>query len=167
MGLPNRIEGDMFVDGNLSAKGLTVPAGSVSDTNVAAGAPGSYIAAEKVRLQAHKLYTQNGPAVAEDRAIYRSYGLTGTVLTFVAGSIVAAIGADTVTVDCKKNGTSILAAPITLNSSNTARVAASATLATTTVVAGDLFEVVVITNHTSGTLPSGIFAELVLDEDPQ
>jgi hypothetical protein len=95
------------------------------------------------------------------------YGVSGTLLSFKAGSIVANIGAATVTLDLKKNGVTALSAVITLNNANTARVAVSGTLSVTTLAAGDVLEVVATATAGGGTLATGVFAELRWKEDAQ
>jgi hypothetical protein len=83
------------------------------------------------------------------------------------GSIAKAIGDSTVTVDVKKNGTSVLSSVVTLNSSNTARIAVAATIDGTQddLVAGDWLEVVITISAGTGTLPTGVFVQVEVDQD--
>jgi hypothetical protein len=76
-------------------------------------------------------------------------------------------GNDTCTVDLLKNGTTILSSTIGLASSDTARVAKTGTISNASLVAGDCLEVKVIATHNAGTLPQGVFAEIILNEDAQ
>jgi hypothetical protein len=93
-------------------------------------------------------------------------GATATVIKFLAGCIVIPIGAATVTVDLRKNGSTILTGVITLNSSSISRIAQAATILTTSAVVGDWFDVVVTATASTGTLPTGVFWQLEIDEDP-
>jgi hypothetical protein len=92
------------------------------------------------------------------------HGASATINSFKAGSVTACVGAATITVDLKKNGTSVLSAPITLNSSSTAYVVQSGTVTTTSLVAGDVLEVVVTATAGGGTLGNGVFAVAQVDE---
>jgi hypothetical protein len=105
-------------------------------------------------------------AVGESRVIHEALN-TGTITDFRAGAVTVPIGADTVSVDLKKNGTSILSAPISITSSFTTRVSQAATIATPGIVAGDVLEVVITINHTSGTLPQEVFCTLNVNEQSQ
>lgn len=168
MPLRNYLNGDLYVDGNFSCRGFSLPSGAVQDSSVAAGALGNYIQSTKLRQQIKKTYAQpNVTAVTETKPIWVAFGATGTLVAFEAGSIVAAIGAATVTLDLKKNGASVLSSVITLNNANTARIVVNATFASTAYVTGDWFDVVVVATAGGGTLPTGLFAFLVATEDPQ
>ena len=90
----------------------------------------------------------------------------GTVNSVKAGSIAAAIGDSTVTIDIKKNGSTILSAVITLDSSNTARITEAGTISRAgTFVAGDWYEVVIIATAGTRTLPTGVFVLCEVDQD--
>jgi hypothetical protein len=156
---------DLYINGTLQAKSFVPPAGSVLNASVV-GLAG--ISASKLQHQYQQVYAQpNATATTETKAIHLVYGLTSSILAFKTGSIVANIGAATVTVDLKKNGSSVLSAPVTLNNANTGRVAVSATVTGTTGAAGDLYEVVVTATAGGGTLATGVFAELIINEDAQ
>lgn len=158
-----RIEGDVAVTGTLVAiGGLSVPDGSIDADAIEAAAGIEYTKLEHEHRAAHR---QSGtPASATDGiAVIR--GATGTLLSVKAGTVVACIGAATITVDVKKNGTTVLSGVITLDSTNTARVAEAGTLSVTTLAAGDLLEVVVVATAGGGTLGTGLFVEVRWAED--
>ena len=160
---------DWVVGGNLSSKTFSAPVSCISDTAVAtpsAGAAG--INTTKNNHRQHARYAQpNTTAVTETRPIWITYGTSGTLVKFRAGSIVANIGAATVTVDLWKNGSSILSAPITLNSSDTARTPVDVgSFTSTTTAAGDWFDAVITATAGGGTLATGVYAELIVDENP-
>ena len=88
----------------------------------------------------------------------------GVVDSFRAGSIAAAVGDSTVSVELKKNGTSVLAAAIALDNANTAYVPEAGSVNTPAYVAGDVFTVQVSISAGTGTLPQGVFASAVFQE---
>lgn len=148
------IPNDVQILGDLSARTMTIPPGSLDDAGVKAGAN---IDPSKLGHYHEPTYGQNGSATSETRAFFRARS-AGAVLEFLAGSIAIAIGDSTVTIDLKKGGSSILSSVITLNSSRTARVAVAGTLTGGAVIAaGDLLEVVVVATVGTGTLPTGVF----------
>jgi hypothetical protein len=160
---PTVIQGDVYVAGNLSASTQSVPANAITDTQVAAGAG---ISATKSNRFVQPEYAQpNTTATTETKVLHtvRAVG-GGTVAEFAVGSIVAAIGAATVTFDLKKNGTSILSGVVTLNSSSTAYVIQIASISTPTVAQGDVLSVVITATASGGTLPTGIFCSLRVNE---
>lgn len=163
MAAATRIEGDVYVNGNVSSKTATLPSSTVTDASVQANAA---IDATKLQHQHRHVFTQpNSAATSETKVIYGCYGATGTVIAFSAGSIAIAVGAATVTVDLKKNGSSILTSVITLDTANTARVVEAGTLSgSTSLVAGDVLEVVTAATAGGGTLPTGVFAVLTVNE---
>lgn len=162
----SRHEGDHHFTGAVTIGGtLAVPANSVGDNAIPAGAG---ISATKLEHRHQITYAQpNTAATSETRAIHVVYGATGTTLAVKAGSIAKAVGDATVTVDVKKNGTTILSGVITLDSGNTNRVAESGTVSVPGLVAGDLLEIVTVATIGTGTLPTGVFVNVVIDEDPQ
>lgn len=161
--MSTRIDSDVYVAGNLNSQSLTVPVGTILDAAVNSAAD---IAATKLEHRHKLVYAQESAtnAASEARAMFACYGATANVIAFEAGSVVAATGDSTVTVDLKKNGSSILTAVITLDSANTARVVESGVIATAGLVDGDVLEVVIVATAGTGTLPKGVFAGLVVDE---
>ena len=157
------VDNDLIVPGTLYAKNMTAPPSSVTDSSVAAGAN---IATSKLRHKYHPSYGQaNTAALSETRPLYVVRGATALVVKFCVGSIAAAAGNATVTVDLQKNGATVLTGVVTLNSSSVARLIQSASILTTAAVVGDWFDVVITATIGSGTLPTGVFCELEIDED--
>lgn len=149
-------DGNLHVKGRLTCELMTIPDETVDDDAVAADAD---IDADKLEHRHLKGHSQpNTTATAETRTIHVARG-SGTLEEFVAGSIAKAVGDSTVTIDLKKNGSSILTAPITLNSSNTNRVAATQTISSAAYVAGDWFEIVITISAGTGTLPTGVYGQ--------
>jgi len=162
------ITGDVVIRGNLQPSTISQPANSIADVNVgtpAAGAAG--VASSKLNHRYHKHWPQpNTTATTETRPLFITYGTSGTLVAFKAGSIAPCAGAATITIDLYKNGASVLSAPITLNSSNVARVATLGTITAATTAAGDWFDAVITATAGGGTLGTGLFVELVIDETP-
>lgn len=158
--MPQRLEGDTHIEGTLTAKTVSLPANTVTNAAVRSDAA---ISASKMEHQHRKTFAQEGTATSVTRAVHVARA-AGTVRFFYAGSIAIAVGAATVTLDLRKNGTTILTGVITLDSANTARVVESGTLTGNTVVAGDVLEVVTVATAGGGTLPTGVFAEVGIDE---
>jgi hypothetical protein len=112
-------------------------------------------------------YAQDGTIASATVPIHIVHGAAGGVIAVKAGSITACAGAATVTVDLKKNGTSVLAAVITLDSGNTARVPEDGTLvADPSDAADDFFELVVVATAGGGTLGTGLCVSVAFYEDP-
>jgi hypothetical protein len=165
MSAPFVFPSDVQVLGTLTAFQINVPLGAIVDSMISGSAN---IAATKVQKQFQENYTNADSAttaVSETRVIHAVRGATGTLVEFAAGAVVPLVGADTCTLDLLKNGTTMLAAPISLLNTDTARLIKFAGLASNTLVAGDVLEVRVSPTHTSGTLPKGVFARVTVRED--
>lgn len=158
----SRIEGDVYVVGALSSKTFAPPAGSITDAAIKASAG---IDATKLQHRFQKTHSQaNTAAVDETRAVHVVYGATGAIVAFSAGAIAKAVGDAVCTADLKVNGTSVLSAPISLDSGDTNRVAVAGVISTPALVAGDLLEVVIDGTIGTGTLPTGVFCQVTLTE---
>ena len=168
----SRHEGDHYFAGSVRMATVYLPLLCVADAQVSATAA---IDATKLEHQHNIAYGQaNAAAVDETRVIYVCRGATGTVMAVKAGSIAAAVGDANCTVDVKKNGTTILTAPITLDSSNAAYTPEAGTVSVSGLVAGDVLTVVIdgtinpdATTTTSGAeaMPTGVYVEVVVHED--
>lgn len=159
-----RHEGDAVVTGSFRVQGdVALPDGSIDADMIEDFAGIEY---SKLQMEHRAGFGQaNSAAVDETRAIAVIRGASGTLLSFKAGSIAAAVGNATCTVDLKKNGTTVLSSVITLDNANTARVSEAGTLSVTTLAAGDLLEVVVDGTVGTGTLPTGVYCEARWAED--
>jgi len=159
----SRMGGDVHVVGTLSAATLSVPAGTVVNADVNAGAA---IAATKLEHQHHATYAQSGNSVDETKVIHTVWGATCTLVGFEAGSIGIHAGADACTIDLEKDGVSVLAAPITLDSGNVAYTPEAATINTTAGLDSDVYSVVQNFTTGGGTPATGVYATLTFREDP-
>jgi len=155
--------GDIRARGTVIAQAISITTASIDNSMVAANAA---IATTKLRHRIHKTYGQSGTATAVTIPVHVAM-LPGTVLAVQAGAVVAATGDSTVTVDVKINGTSVLSSTIGLSSSDTAYIPVVGTVDTAAddLVADDVVTVVVSVSAGTGTLPTGLFVDIVLDED--
>jgi hypothetical protein len=160
------IPSDLHVSGRISCERLSIPAEAVDSDDFTSDTAKRLVTSKQVH-QYHRTFDQpNTTATAETRVLHVVRGSTGTLKAFVAGSIVACVGAATITVDLRKNGSTVLTAVITLDSANTAYIVEAGTFASTSLVAGDVLTVVTTATAGGGTIGAGLFAELVVDEDP-
>jgi hypothetical protein len=162
--MTNQISSDLVVRGTLSATAMVIPSGSVTSNSVQTSAN---ISADKTESRIYASHAQpNSAATAETRTLFVARRV-GLIQHVYVGSIAKAIGDSTVTVDVKKNGTSVLSSAVTLNSSNTARVAVAGTIDGTLddLVAGDWVEVAITISAGTGTLPTGVFIQVEIDQD--
>lgn len=143
---------------------LILPAGCVKNDTIAADAA---IVVEKMVHQHVQRYSQpNTTATTETRVLHVTRGATGKLIEFVAGSIGVCTSPATVTLDLRKNGTTVLTSPITLNSSNVARVAVTGLISVDTLAEGNVLEVVITATAGGGTLATGVFCEAIVNEQP-
>lgn len=162
----NVFPSDVLIQGTLTPTTINLPASSVTNTAVAAAAG---ISASKLQ-HAHRAVLAQGSAsnaAAQTQVLHVVVGATGTVQAVKAGAVVPAVGAATATVDIKKNGTTILSAPISLSSAQTARQLVSGTITVPAVAVGDVLEIVITATAGGGTLAQGLFAAVDIFEDAQ
>ena len=102
----------------------------------------------------------HGTASTDERRVIHVARAAGTVAAVEAGVVVAAAGDSTVTVDVRKNGTTILSAPISLDNGDAAFAEVAGVVSVADYVAGDVFEVVIDATVGTGTLPQGVYASV-------
>ncbi len=155
---------DVVVQGAFSAQSMVLPAGAVTNASVAAAAA---IAASKLQQPVRKMLADPSATTATSysKPIHLVLGATTTVNKISAGCVTPCIGTDTISVDVKKNGTTILSAPIALSSAQSARQAVAAAITVPAGVAGDVYEVVIAVTHSTGTMGVGLFIEFQAYED--
>lgn len=170
MGVPNQFRNGLNVQGGFACDAFNPPTGCVTDASIAAGVVGSQpnlIQTSKIWQQYSKNWSQAGTAVTERRVIHVSYGTAGQVLALWIGCVGVPAGAATVTVNLYKNGTSILTGVVTLNSATVAYALTAASFgAGVTYATNDVFEIVVTATAGGGTLPTEVFAQLIVNEQP-
>lgn len=164
---PTVFSGPVVVTGNLSSSTFSAPAGCISDAAVvvpSAGANG--INTTKLNHRQHVRYSQaeGTSIVTETRIVWLTNGTQASFISARAIEKTATSGGDTVTVDIRKNGTSILSGATPISVTGTSVVIG--TITTTSSTVGDYVEVVVTATHTSGTLGQGLYVDLIVDESP-
>lgn len=161
----NTFSGNTYIDGNLSAKTFTPPAGSITNNAIAAA---TGIDATKLDHQYQKIHGQARGAInfAERKVLHVVHGATAEVVTFKCGNTVATTAGSSTTIDLLKNGTTILTATTVLNETNTAyTMEAAAGFTSTALVQGDVLEVNVTVS--GGAPGNGLFCLLTVREDAQ
>lgn len=151
---------DLYVKGTIHASDIDYPDASIGNADIEASAGIDTSKLDHV-MDAH--YSLSGTAASVTHVLYEARA-AGTITSFRAGSVAAAVGAATVTADLKKNGTTCLSAVITLDSGNSAYVAEAATLSVTSYVSGDVFTLVTVATAGGGTIPTGFYAHARFDE---
>ena len=168
MGVPSRIESDVYINGSLSAKTMSIPSGTVNNDDVASDAA---IVTTKLIQRHSKTYAEDVAvtATAKNVPIHVVRGATGTLVAFEAGSAVVCDENATITVDLKKNSStnSLLSAAIVLDHDNTAYTVEAGTIATAGLVDGDVVRAVIAVAAGTGTVGLGVFTNVLLDEDPE
>jgi hypothetical protein len=153
---------DLTLRGTFYPAGFVPPANCIGNTAWLTSSP---LAATNQEHQFQVNYSQvhGTAAVTERKPIYIARA-AGSVVAVRAGSVVACVGAATIVVDVKRNGTTILSATITLDNANTAYVPESGSVSVTSYSADDVFEVVVTATAGGGTLGQGLFVNMVVRE---
>lgn len=158
---------NLHVGGTLTAKQMGIPAGTVTDAAITAGAN---LSASKLQHRYQAVYAQEASddAIAEERIIHVAAG-AGTIVSFAAALLVppdtaAGSSGRTATIDLKKNGTTVLTGAIQLDNDNTARVLEAGILSSDTLASGDVLSVAVTTAGSTGTHPIGVYAIAVIHE---
>ena len=144
----------------------TLPASSFGDREFDSGDP---LAVAKQRHQHVKSDGQasGSAATAVTKVLHVATG-PGTVTGFKAGPVVAAVGDSTVTVDLKKNGTTVLTGTVQIDSGDAAYASVAGAVVSSgseDYVAGDVFTVVQTVSAGTGTLPQGVFWSATFDEE--
>lgn len=125
------------------------------------------ISASKLEHQHRATYAQESETAATDekRVIHGVKGTTGTIKSFAAGCVTPCVGDATVLIDLLRNGTSVLVAPFTLSSSESAYEWVDGVVDTEAVVADDVLSVEITGSAGTGTLGEGVMVMLDVFED--
>lgn len=165
------INNDLHVMGTLSAGTMVLSLASVVDATVSSAAA---IQATKV-IHRHaipiNLFASTTAVSATTKGLYAAQN-TGTIRNFEAYVDVVATGADrTVTVDLQKSTgagafSTVLSATIGFTNASTARTLVSGTISSSSIVDGDLLQVVVTVAGAAGNQATGLTVHLTVDESP-
>jgi len=161
---PVRIPEDLVVMGDMyfgPDSNVILPDATVTNAKVSSGDP---LDANKTNNSYQAILAQAGTATTETKYIGIPRG-AGSFLAFRVIQKTACAGSSTVTVDVKKNGTSILSAAVTLNSSSAVNTAIAGTITTDTFAADDYLEIVITANQSgSDALATQVMAQLDYDQ---
>jgi len=138
-----------------------LPAASIGDSEIDATRP---LSVNKVKHLLRVTESQSGTAAAQTKVIHVC-GSAATVLRVAAGSVTACSGNASISVDVRRNGTSILTTPIVLDSSVAAYTLVEGTLSTTSLAADSVLTIVVTVAPGTGALGTGVFATIELVEE--
>jgi hypothetical protein len=154
---------DIITGGVIKPFELIIPAATIKNVGVASDAA---IAASKSERSFPIVVSQAGPAVTATHLVRFCKGTTGTIKHVTVSNITACAGSSEVTVDVKKNGTTVLSAVVTLNSSKAAYSETEATITVPALADGE-YLTVHITATQSGTdaLATGVLVQIDIDED--
>ncbi len=157
------VDGDMQVRGNVNCNSITLPQNAIDNSSQIKA--GTNLNADKLEQRFFPAWSQpNSAASNETRTLFVARR-SGVVNEVIAGSIAKATGDAVVTLDVKKNGTTILNAVITLDNANTNRLVELGSVTSSAFVAGDWFEVVITATANTGTLPTGVFLQMECDQN--
>jgi hypothetical protein len=158
----SQCESDYLVPGTLTVgTSVNLPAGSLQNTDIEASA-----GIDASKLDHYETVAAFLAGQAASQTIQAFYAPAAGTLrsTFHAGSVTPCSGAAEVEVDLQVDGVSVLASVITLDSTNSARVAEQGTVQTASVSAGSLVEVVLTASpEGSSNLASDVFASFGID----
>lgn len=148
-------------NGQLSCRTIALPVASVGSQHIL-----GFLAADVLGRPRKIVYSQRTTSdFADDERTLFTADAPATVVSFKAGAITVAGASTSVSVDLKKNGTTILSAPIVLDNSQTARQKVAATISSAALVADDVLEVHMALTGTNE--PKGVFVELQINENPE
>lgn len=167
MATPTVLQGDVFVNGSLNANNLVPSDNAVTDSKVAQPAIGGvFIAKEKLEQGILRTASQTGTAATERKIVHIAKGPGYLELVKIC-SIVAPLGAATVTfVILKNNSVAMLTGTLKLDNTSVAFTPQSGTVSGVAYAAGDVFDLAITATAGGGTLPSGIFCQMLFKEDP-
>ena len=179
MAAPDTIPGDLVVGGTFSCARISLPAGSIANVQIAAGATGNYVFAEKLEHQAPgamggsiQLFDPATAVAAVTRTLGMAWGV-GTIEGISAWIEVAATGADrTITVDLQKSTAggayaTVLSATIGFTNASAIRTAVNGTISGVNYVAGDILRLVVTVAGVAGAQATGLTVRVRVHEEPQ
>lgn len=165
------INNSLHVAGALSCQSFTPPASCIPDSAIPANAK---IAASKLRHR-HvinlELFGPTTSVAALTKWIKSVYGAAAEIVSFKAFiAVVATDVSRTISVDLQKSTgagafATVCSAVAGFTNGSAVRTGVAATLNSTSLVAGDILEIVVTVAGGAGSQATGLTVELVIDED--
>jgi len=158
------LTGDLIITGEiLGPTGIAYPAGSIENVDINAAAA---IAASKLQRGPIIMGNQSGTAADETIIALFCKGATATLKSFTVSNLTACAGSTALTVDLKKNGTTVLSAVLTLDSSDAAFSESEGVITVPGLVNGDYLTVVIdVTQSGTDTIATGVFWQVEFDAD--
>lgn len=160
-------DGNLQVNGTLSATSMTLPTGVVTKEKIASAAG---IEATKYIQRQRIVYVDgeyDDAPTPVNKILHVITGATGSVKQFKAG-MASAPSSGSINVDLRKNGVSggdsILSAAINISSSQSDGDMVAGTVQSMSVAVDDILYIVVTDNTSAGC--AGLVAVAVIDEDP-
>ena len=156
----------LHVTGVVTSETMTIPELSATKESFD---PSAEIDPTKMMQRWRKSYSQESATTVktESGVIHVVRGLKGVLKEFHVGSVTAAVGDSTVTINLRKNSSYVLTAELTLDNGVAAYEIVKGSFSDTNLVIGDVLEVVVVATVGTGTLPKGVFATTMFDETPR
>lgn len=155
---------DTLIVNNLNTKAITLPAGSVRNVDIAAGAN---IDPDKcVRRQRIAWSQALATSAADGTYILHKFDYDAVIESVEVLAQGANVGNATVTVDIKDDGTTILSAPVELDENDSALDIVTGTITSANVAAGSLLSMVVDATIGTGTLATGLTVFVTYRENP-
>lgn len=160
----DQFQSDVAISGNLSCGTFSAPVSCIGDANVSSSNP---LLCTKSYQQVRAKFSQaHGVAAITERRVIHKAQAAGSVYAIKALLVIPNIGAATITVDLRKNGTTVMTGVITLSSTGVAYIASSGAIATTSYAVDDVFELVITATVSTGTLGQGLFIDTIFRELP-
>lgn len=162
-------DGDLHVRGTMSCVSFSPPAGSIPKAAIPAAA--GIEASKLVRHQSIDVeLCAPGSNIAAITKLIHIARAAGTLMSFEVAITGAMTGDRTVTIDLQRSTAggafaTVLTATLGLSSSTVVRTATAATILTTAVADGDIYQIVVTVGGSTGTQPQGLIATLHLEQN--
>lgn len=158
-------DGDAYVRGHLNALTMTLPDGTVTNAMVNGSAA---IAASKLEHRHVLKYSQEEDTTiaSEKHGLFICRGATGENVELeacITGT--ACIGAATVSIEVKKNGTTILSAPLVINAGDAVGDIKTATISVSALADDDRLTIEVTATAGGGTVGKGLLVCMHVNED--
>lgn len=158
-----RIEGDVYVAGELTGRTTPLAALTVTDAMVAAATD---IKATKLEHQYTITVGEESAVNANDQSVVAHVvrGLTGGITSFSAGHVTALAGTEVSSVELLINGATCLTGAIALDNGDASYAIVAGTIDDGTLAVDDVVEVVFDWTTGDGDAGKGQFATIVLTE---
>lgn len=160
-------DGDVFFRGNLRMNSIVLPDAAITDeAQIQAG-----VMIDAAKLRRRLVISERGisatSATTKTVTTHIVYGATATAISVKARLTTKCTSGATVTVDVKKNGTTILSAPISFADTDSDGDIKDGTISVDDFVADDVITFVFTATAGGGSVGTGMTCQLIIDEDPE